>query len=110
MTGAQELIRMRLEGRIPELLYVDLDVTHLPGDGHLRIHASDSLHTLELRGVQGLVVSVSGCDGKRVKAVAALCEEAGARRVIANISERCQENGFEVIEVIDTEGLFTWKK
>lgn len=110
MTGGEELIRMRLEGRIPSLLYIELDVDHLPGDGNLRIYPNDPLYSLDLRGVQGLVVSIGGCDGKRVKAVASLCEEAGARRVIANIHRALPEHQFEVIEVTDTEGLFTWSK
>lgn len=111
MRSAEDLIRMRLEGRIPHPLYVDLDIDNLPSDDHLRIHQHESLHSIDFRGVQGLVVSVSGCDAKRVKAVAHACEEAGARRVIANTSQKIDGPAmFEVIEVTDTEGIFTWKK
>jgi hypothetical protein len=110
MRGAEELVRMRLEGRVPRLLWVDLDIDYMADGEHLSISANDSLASLDLRPVQGLVVSVSGCDDKRVKAVAKACEENGARRVIANISEPRPNGNFEVIEVIDTEGWFTWKK
>lgn len=110
MKGADELIRMRLEGRVPSLLWVDLDIEYLPDGEHLSISANESLASLDLRAVQGLVVSVSGCDAKRVKAVAKACEENGARRVIANISDNPPTGKCEVIEVIDTEGWFTWKK
>jgi glycine/D-amino acid oxidase-like deaminating enzyme len=110
MKGMQDLIDMRLQGRVPSLLYVDLDVGRMPGEGHLQIGAKEPLYSLDLRGVQGLVVSVSGLDGKRVKAVAKACEEAGARRVLGNVCAERHENQFEVIEVTDTEGLFTWKK
>lgn len=110
MNGMQELIDMRLNGRVPRLLYVDLDVGRIPSEGYLQIGADEALSSLDLRAVQGLAVSVSGIDGKRVKAVAKACEDAGARRVLGNVCVELPENQFEVIEVTDTEGLFTWKK
>jgi hypothetical protein len=110
MTGLEELVRMRLEGRVPSLLYVELDVGRIPGEGNLFIKNEEPVHSIDLRAVQGLVVSVSGCNSERVKLIASACEENGARRVIANISDALPNSSFEVIEVMDTEGWFTWKK
>ncbi len=49
-------------------------------------------------------------DADRVHAVANACEQAGARRVLGNVCAERPNNEFEVIEVTDTEGWFTWKK
>lgn len=110
MTGMEDLVRMRLQGRVPSLLYVDLDVSCLPSGGHLQIKSHEPLHSLDLRAVQGLVVSVSGLDEGRVHAVAKACEQAGAHRVLGNVCAERPNNEFEVIEVTDTEGHFTWQK
>jgi len=108
MKGLQDLITMRMEGRVPSLLYVDLDVGRMPGEGHLQIDNTEPLHSVDLRAVQGLVVSISGMDAGRVRAIGQACEQAGARRVIANTLKQ-SNHGFDMVEVTDTEEIFTWR-
>jgi hypothetical protein len=110
MKGGEELVRMRLSGKVPPLLWVDLDIGFAADGEHLSIAAGESLASLDLRAVQGLAVSVSGCDAARVQAVARACEENGARRVIANTSRLLPSGRFEVTKVTDTEGVFTWSE
>lgn len=109
MKGIESLVAMRMEGRVPSLLYVDLDVGRMPGEGHLQIDNAEPLHSVDLRAVQGLVVSISGLDAGRVRAIGLACEQAGARRVIANTLKQ-STHGFEMVEVTDTEGVFEWKQ
>lgn len=110
MKGLDSLVKMRLEGRIPSLLYVDIDTEKMPGEGHLQIEQTEPIYGLDLRAVQGLVVSVSGCSAPRVAAIAGACSEAGARRVIAHTMELTVGGEFKVTKVTDTDGLFTWSR
>lgn len=106
MRGAQELIASRLKGHAPPMVFVDLDFQKLPAmEGHIQIEAEDRLSALDLRGVFGLVVSVSGMDSTKTRDIAAACADAGALRVIATISDASG-----VMEVTDTDGVLSWKK
>jgi hypothetical protein len=108
--GETELKQMRLEGRAPSLLWIDLDSIHIPSAEHLRIDSTEPLSSLDLRSLQGLVVNISGCHPERVRAIGKACEEVGARRVLTNTHQQQPDGRFEVVEVTDTEGFFTWKK
>lgn len=106
MRGIEDLIRVRMAGRVPEVLWVDLDFDgpKQPGSS-VRIEPKDKASTLDLRAVQGLVVAVSGADGERAKRVAELCVQSGARRVITTI----YGDNRKPVEMLDTEGVMTWK-
>ncbi len=109
MKGMENLIRMRLNGRVPAVLWVDLDIERLPSEGHLHIGHSESISSLDLRAVQGMVLAVSGIDSGRVKSISSALKAAGARRVISTVSRRFGEGEFLVTEVTDTEGVLEWK-
>lgn len=111
MIGAKELIADRLSGYRPEMVFVDLDLpTRLVMLGNIQVEASDRLSSMDLRGVHGLVVSVSGLDPERTRLIAKVCTDAGAVRVITAVSTQIANGEFRMLEVIDTEGVLSWKK
>jgi hypothetical protein len=111
MRGGAELIADRLRGYIPALVNVDLNLGRLPiSKASIQIEDDDRLSSLDLRGVYGLTVAVSATDASRAHAVAALCTEAGAARVITTISQELRPGRFDCLEVTDTAGVFSWKK
>jgi len=111
MRGVQELVELRMQGVIPTLVRVDLDMPRAAVEpGRLQVEAEDRIAFLDLRALQGLDVAVSALDADRGRAVADACKQAGARRVIATFSERRGSSDFNAVEMTDTEGVFTWKR
>lgn len=113
MRGAVDLLKARLTGYQPSMVFVDLDTGQMPVAyrqlSQIQIEESDRVSGLDLRCVYGLRVSVSGLNAGKTKAIAQACEEAGATRVFAFISKALPNGEFSVIEMTDTEGLATWK-
>lgn len=107
MRGATELLNARLQGYRPAMVFVDLDIgpvaEEFRGEDQVQIEDTDRLSGLDLRCVYGLTVNVSGENAGKTRGVAQACLDAGASRVITNISD-----GRKVIEVADTEGVLTW--
>ena len=111
MRGTSELIKARLSGDCPKVVNVDLDLPTLPTCvGRIQVETDDRLSSADLRCVQGLTVAVSGEVADRAHAFAALCKQSGAARVITTISRRTTGGCFEVVEVVDTKGILTWKQ
>lgn len=111
MRGAVEFTKARLAGYVPGYVSVDLDFGRLDiREGAVQIEADDRMSSLDLRCVHGLTVAISATNAARAHAVAQVCVECGARRVITTVSRALTNGTFDVIEVADTEGTFTWKK
>jgi len=98
MIGHAPLIAMRTAGRKPASVYMSDEVTQLARDWHspvtlsgvpmeqhapcIAIEAKDSIGSLDLRFLVGLVVFVSGSTENRAKAIFEACKQAGAAKVI----------------------------
>lgn len=110
MRGAEALLRARLSGYQPTMVFVEVDLPDLPlGIDQIQIQASDRLSSLDLRCLYGLNVSVSGENGPRTRQIALAATQVGATRVIAYTSVKRVGGEFEVVEVFDSEGIATWK-
>lgn len=111
MKGHQQLIDMRLRGRLPLSLYIGVDevwprwftsdwtteTCHGSGvHAHVLVEPEDLIDRLDLRFVVGMTVQVSGDEDARVKAVGMRCLEEGASRVVTFVGE----------EVNDSEGAW----
>ena len=111
MRGHTELIRARLNGYTPGLVFVELDIPRIQlGPDQVQVEESDRLSSLDFRCLHGLNVSVSGVCSLRVKQIAQAAIQAGANRVLTFVSasKGCVEH--EIIEMTDTEGSYVWKK
>lgn len=101
MRGHQPLIAMRLAGKCPSAVYMDVgaDPTQAwktwPGSNpwseiaHVEIPDGDKLSSLppQLRFLVGLPVKVTGTNRDRTEAVAQMAMEAGAQSVFVLTSE-----------------------
>lgn len=111
MRGATEFTKARLAGYVPGFVSVDLDFGRLDiREGAIQIEDADRMSSIDLRCVHGLPVAISATNAARAHAVAQVCVECGASRVITTVSRALAHGLFEVIEVADTEGTLTWKK
>lgn len=118
MIGHEPLIAMRRRGRAPA--WVEIETMpcadsrlarewpqFLPQRAMLFVDPRESAARLDLRCVVGLCVDVQGEDAKRVSAVVAAAESAGARRVLGSVFRRRGEL-CETVSRTDTEGRLTW--
>lgn len=118
MRGHDELVKHRMNGYAPDLVTVVLDIGKplrsessrgVTLDDFIQIETDDRLSSLDLRGLCGLTVAVSGTDAARVRAFAAACQSVGASRVIATTSRLLKTARYEVSEVTDTAGVLVWR-
>lgn len=96
MRGQQPLTAMRRNGERPAIVFIDTDAgpNALPRWAQwqnvdeslcdLDITPDERLLRIDFRPVVGLTVHVNGTNDARVRAVAALVQEAGAKRVISS--------------------------
>lgn len=92
MRGHEPLIAMRLRGRRPPLVRLELDPmpwrdwaewTEWTDTAMVEVSPSDVIGRLDLRFVVGMPVAVTGSDDGRVRAVYQAALKAGASRVLA---------------------------
>lgn len=119
MHGHEPLIALRLRGQRPTLVGVHIGpdrdwlASHWQEwEGltpHLLIEPADSIASLDLRCLVGLMVDVSGdvSDAPRVRRVFDACVAAGASRVMGAL-HRTRGEIFEVVEHMDSAGVLTW--
>lgn len=126
MRGHENLIALRMRGAKPangvristddqdadwprqhRALYAKLGV--VPGTAELHIGQAEDLGLLDLRPLVGLTVTVDGMLARRVRMVCRAALAAGAKRVLGNVYIPRKE-GAEVIEIMDSEGVMTWRE
>jgi len=115
MRGHEPLIALRRQGLRPVMAQIEVsdieplclrDWQHNAGIPVVHIEPTDSLSSLDLRFVVGLVVHVTGESESRVKAVFRACKAAEASRVWAGITRTQIVAGSpvgEVLELLDSE-------
>lgn len=121
MRGHQALSRMRRSGEKPSVVFIDTDAgpSALPSWTQwqninetlcdIDIEPGESLLRLDFRPLIGLVVHVSGTNSPRVRAVAELVKQAGAKRVISSCTRQVGQGewiAFDTVWVHDTDGFF----
>lgn len=121
MRGIENLRRMRRAGSAPSVVFIDADAgpqalpqwaqwQHIaPHLCDIDVEAADSLLRIDWRPVVGLTVHVSGLNEKRVRAIAAAVDAAGAKRVISSLVERLGIDEwvtFKTVWIHDTDGQF----
>lgn len=117
--GLDTLASLRRSGRRPQSVSISL---HIPAHSLLArnlaemnaisgdlcwcatVDARESIGRLDLRPLQGLLVTVDGIDEQRVDALAAACLDAGASRVIASVI-RFDQHGCHTERWTDSEGV-----
>lgn len=121
MTGDKEIIKTRMMGYRPNVVFINADgypacgVDNFPMNSmpDLIIRPTESIKELDFRFLVGLTVTISGLDDKRVTAVADACKAAKAKRVIANFA--IKKSGLhgsvqiEINRIEDTEGHLNWE-
>lgn len=107
MRGHENVIRMRLEGHAPRLLWLD-DLA--PVDPwHVQYERRDNPELADMRFVVGLNVQVCGADREAAIAWGKACEAAGAKRVVVAVQRQPEgKTYYETVEVIDSAGYMTW--
>lgn len=110
MTGHEALIAMRKRGYVPRVVFIDTTPDHLSmqrewtdvnrSHACINIAESDSLAGLDLRCVVGLSVVVSGESLSRCKAVGLMSEQAGAKRIIVNVTRPLQHGAWPRTELL----------
>ena len=108
LRGHEPLIALRKSGIKPAIVFVndfDCDTDWLAQRDHVTLCITNRapVHTLDLRCLVGLVVSVGSLDEDRAKALAEACKRAGARTVAAAHSIRVSA------ERVETGWLEIWK-
>lgn len=118
MIGHAPLIAMRTAGRKPASVYVTDEVTPLSRDWHapvtltgkpmqphtpcIAVEPKDSIGSLDLRFLVGLVVFVSGSTESRAKAMFEACKGAGAAKVVGcHVHEDRRDTTPQWIEFFD---------
>lgn len=112
MKGHEALIAMRKAGKTPRVVFVETErdwledwrdwQDHHPSHAALHIGKTESLASLDLRCIVGLVVVVSGETSQRVRAVAAACEAADASRVISmTVKAEITPSGWYRVNTVD---------
>lgn len=120
MIGDKGIIKTRVAGRKPSVIYVNADgysaVKSSPSpmqtNPDLIIFPQERLSDLDLRFLVGMITSISGTDHKRVDEVTKACIDAGAKRVISNYliwKKYTTAVHIELVRVADTEGHLTWE-
>lgn len=119
MRGQAPLIDMRRSGERPSIVFIDTDAgpQALPRWAqwqendrsmcHLDIQSGEALLRIDFRPLIGLMAHVSGSNEARVRAVANLVKEAGAKRVISSCVQRIGHDdefvAFKTLWIEDTE-------
>lgn len=99
MLGHAPIVKMRLAGRCPKIVFVNDFPTpeskdwHNPGSAYhevwepdhatVQIDSGDRIEMLDLRFLKGLTVSATGSTEARAKAIFEACKRAGATTVAA---------------------------
>lgn len=114
MTGHEAILKLRRSGKAPIGVWVDdFPAKHVSDGRSVSLAPGDVPELLDWRFVARLTVHVSGDDLERVRRIAAACGQY-ARRVVASVfapaldwrGERCMR----VVQVLDSEGVFTWPR
>ena len=122
MLGHQPLIAMRCRGLKPALATIETESAlyparwartwpdELPDDAQILVERQDSVRLLDLRFLVGMQVSLQGFDRHRVVSLFNACVAAGAERVIGHVVRPApRRETFDLLEIIDSEGLMTWR-
>ena len=121
MRGHDQLIAMRMRGRVPRYgVCIATDPQDIgwpaawqtlcmlwgahPDTAELYIDPTEPIRRLDLRPLVGLSVQVRGCDPARVREVFDAAQHAGAKRVIGVVNRRAAGE-LMVVEIFDSEGL-----
>lgn len=88
MKGHEALIKMRLQGLRPSVVFINDYPCHTDWHEHgdhctIQIEPLDAPETLDMRFLIGMTVSVSADDENRAKRLLEACKMAKARKVIA---------------------------
>lgn len=113
MRGHEPIIAMRERGRRPTMLRLELRPfpRRIPGwsipEDMVFIEPDDLIPALDLRFVIGCLVMVNGQDEKRVRDLFSAAQDHGAQRVIAHLVAPAPRGTFDLIQILDTEGVLT---
>lgn len=114
MRGQDAILAARRAGSKPESIQLltqpyprGLPSWSVPADW-VFIEPGDAVRGLDLRFVVGCMVLVDGDDDSRVRSVIDAAKKAGATRVIGHVVAARGES-FDLIEIIDTDGVMTWR-
>lgn len=113
MRGHEALIAMRHKRRKPAICFIETDFDRLdqasewyresPATAYVLVEAKDSLATLDLYFLVGMLVQVDGSDVHRVRAVVEAAEAAKAYRVLGAV-----RTAAGVVWSHDTAGVLTY--
>ena len=122
MKGHESLIALRMTGRRPA--YVAIDVGDTPqsnrlwamwsdgelGAAFLLIEPNDRPAMLDLRCVVGMLVMVQGYEQheRLIEATHEACKAAGADRVISSVLRKKPSGEVESLRAMDSEGVLEW--
>lgn len=120
MKGHEPLVEMRMNGYVPNCVWIDTDQDFLEtwrtwpamnnASANIQIEQGDKRP--DLRFVIGLPCYVQGSNSAAVFAVRDACIAAQASRVVAMVMERYGHGefaAFRVVEITDTDGHLTMK-
>ncbi len=117
MQGHEPIIAMRLQGKKPALVYLDMlrDYSPMkawadwpgvsPAIPTVWVQDSDTPSRLDLRFLVGLTAVITGTDGERIRQLTQAALDAGAARVVAAHVESYADRGemrFRTIHVADS--------
>lgn len=121
MIGHEQIIAVRMAGGAPKMVELFLfpikrwAIKEPPCPSECMFVEMDDRarpERLDLRFVVGLVVKVNGYDESRVSAFLEACRRAGASRTLGTVFKRPKVIGYsldEVIQLMDSKGIFVWQ-
>lgn len=121
MKGHQPIIKMRMNGSVPNCVWIDTDEDKLESwrywpeldNRRASVQLEPSDKHPDMRYVIGLPCYIQGSDSRAVFRARDACIEAKASRVIATVMQkfgRGEFTAFRTIEVTDTSGHFNFKQ
>jgi hypothetical protein len=116
MRGQDPIVAMRRTGRRPETLYLSLrDFPHGAPTWAIPEHTvfvedCESIARLDLRFLVDCNVSIDGSESTRVRRLFDAAKSHGAGRVLAHVAVPAARETFQLLEILDTDGVMTWLK
>lgn len=114
MRGHETLQAMRRRNQKPDMVRLELQPYPrkapkwaIPGD-MVFVEPDDTIGRLDLRFLVGCQVMVSGSDAARVRELFGAAQDHGAQRVIGHHIVPAERESFDLLEILDTEGVLTW--